>query len=398
MKSAHYNIMRAMPRRSPPPAGAFAAARERLRKAHAAGDLPAACAASVKLAAADREGAWRQAYDLWLKPSCFPRRPPGPRAGPWERFYLAAAAWQAGGTEEALALLRSAAKAASPLGWMRYFAADMLLRRRTDAEGAAKELAAVSRSHPWLWEARCLRAEALFALGQGERAAADLARVKVRDPFPRTAFLAWRGAILTWMGRFDRGRPDLDFAAAEQGHDAFCWRGANRASTGDLEGALSDLDRLLQEDPADQEALVWRGEVLRRLGRPEESRRDLDEAIALAGDTRIPWAYANRSLLRLAGGDESGGLSDYFACVDIMTRSAPPPDGTDPRAAARALEEAFRLARGCRRNDPHLNLGWMRAAGLKLSSPQQGAIFRLWFESRGAPMPSAPYVPESVPG
>lgn len=218
-------------------------------------------------------------------------------------------------------------------------------------------------------------------------------------PASKPAFLAWRGALKLWSGRAAAAAVDLDGAAALGNLDARGWRGGARILLGRRREALADLTAVLDDDPKDPEALVWRGECHRLEKRFELARADLDSALELS-DASI-WARVNRALLRLALGDEAGARHDFARLAPARYEDAPD-DGTgrdlgryvyDEPAASSArmkevLESALRAARGCRRFDAHLNAAWMRAAGVAVPPrPSPSARLLYWLRASGLPCP-----------
>lgn len=375
------------------PAGA-PVAEHRLRSLARARDVKSAYAELGKIFAQDANIGYRLARDFWLSGGLSGR---GTTA--WHLFFQSSEAWRKGDSAEALRLLDQASRSSPRYFWMRYYIAEILLRRHDLFADARLEIEAVIRTCPWLWEARCLRAEILLALGS-ERGLAALARVKV-PAASEPAFFAWRGALRLWSGHADLALPDLDAAGARGNPDALCWRGGARVILGRLDDALADLDRLLALDPKDPEALVWRAEARRRAGLRKLSREDLDTAISLYPDSI--WAFVNRALLKLEQADLKGALADF-------ARLAPPsyagtPDGSQdgrlgpsgyayadvplrPARLRTLLRSLLRLARGCRRADTHLNVAWMTAAGIpvpKRPAPQSRLLY--WMRSAGLPTP-----------
>jgi tetratricopeptide (TPR) repeat protein len=178
--------------------------------------------------------------------------------------------------------------------------------------------------------------------------------------------------------------------------DALCWRGGALAKLGKLQESKRDLDRLLALDPHDPEGLVWRGEVNRLLGRLPEALQDLANVIAISGDK--PWAHVNRALIRLEQKDLVEAYRDFARVylshqdIDRISKS--------PFTAARLkelLEAALEAARGCRRSDPHLNLGWMRAAGIPVPpKPASGSRLRYWARAMKLETPPDPADSRSV--
>ncbi|PIR19600.1 MAG: hypothetical protein COV48_01080, partial [Elusimicrobia bacterium CG11_big_fil_rev_8_21_14_0_20_64_6] len=134
-------------------------------------------------------------------------------------------------------------------------------------------------------------------------------------------------------------------------------------------------------------------------GKRKLAREDLDTAIALYPDST--WAFVNRALLSLEESDLDGARADF-------ARLAPPsysdaPDGQDsgpakhefptvrlgPVRLKAMLTSALRSARGCRRADTHLNLAWMRAAGIPVPRrPAPHARLLYWMRWKGLPSPA----------
>lgn len=376
------------------PAGA-PGVEHRLRKLARARDFESIFTELGAIFARDANVGYRLARDFWLSGE-LGRCEKGDTA--WHRFFQSSAAWRKGDSAEALRLINEASRSSRRHLWMRYYIAEILLRRHDLFACASMEIEAVIRTCPWLWEARCLRAEILLALGS-DRGLAALARVKV-PAASEPAFLAWRGALRLWSGQAAQALPDLDAAEARGNPDALCWRGGARVLLGRLKDGLADLDRLLALDPKDPEALVWRAEGRRRAGLRKQSREDLDTAIALYPDSI--WAFVNRALLKLDQADFAGALADF-------ARLAPPsyagPDGFQdkrhgpagyayagvplrPARLKTLLRSLLRLARGCRRADTHLNVAWMAAAGIPVPrrpAPQSRLLY--WMKSAGLPAP-----------
>jgi len=316
---------------------------------------------------------YRKLRDMWLKAG-FRREESAALGSPWREFCLSSLEWGAGRDLEALRLLGAASRISPRYFWMRYYIAEILLRRLDLYDLARAEIQAVVQQCPWLWEARCLWAENLMAVGHPEPLK-TVQRVAVPEQ-SLAPFLAWRGALELWSGEYALAVKDLDIAAGRDNPDALCWRGGALAKLGKLTESKRDLDRLLSMDPADPEGLVWRGEVNRLLGRIPESLQDLADAIAISGDK--PWARVNRALIRLEQKDLPAANAD-FAQVYCDHQDAV---SVIPLSAARLkelLEAALKAARGCRRSDPHLNIAWMRAAGIPVPPlPAQGSRLRYW--------------------
>ncbi len=345
-----------------------------------------------RIFAGDPCSGFRLARDLWLGAD-FPRLS---RPSAWAWFFLSSEAWRHGEDREALSLLNRASRSSRSFSWMRYYVAEILLRRLDLFELALKETRELIRGCPWLWEARCLRAEILMALG-ADSPLAGLGRLRVPEK-SMAPFLAWRGALQLWSGDCASALKDLDLAVSLGNPDALCWRGAVLTMLGGYGAALEDLEKVLALDPKDPEAMTWRAEALRRLGRLEESLSGLQGLLAASEDAL--WARVNRALLHLELGDLASAREDFARLCPPFYRDAPDQrdkpagetsylcPGLSPRRMRHILEEALKLARGLRRSDSHLNRAWMRAAGVAVPrrpSPQARLLY--WLRAKGLKTP-----------
>lgn len=332
---------------------------------------------------------YRKLRDMWLKAE-FRREESAALPSPWKEFCLSSLEWAADHELEALKMLHHASRLSPRYFWMRYYIAEILLRRLDLYELARAEIQAVVMKCPWLWEARCLWTEILMALGHPDPLKA-VRGITVPD-HSHASFLAWRGALELWSGEYALAVKDLDISASLDNPDALCWRGGALAKLGKLKESKRDLDRLLAMDPHDPEGLVWRGEVHRLLGMLPEALKDLEAVIAISGDK--PWAHVNRALIRLRQKNLVEAYKDfarlYIYHHDIEAITASP--FTAPRLKE-LLDAALADARGCRRSDPHLNVGWMKAAGVPHPvKPVSGARLRCWIRARGIAAPPDPPV------
>lgn len=330
---------------------------------------------------------YRKLRDMWLKAE-FRREESSALPSPWKEFCLSSLEWGANRDLDALALLHRGSLLSPRYYWMRYYIAEILLRRLDLYELARAEIQAVVIKCPWLWEARCLWTENLMAVGHPDPLKAVRA-VTVPEQ-SHASFLAWRGALELWWGEYELAVKDLDIAAGLDNPDALCWRGGALAKLGRLQESKRDLDRLLTIDPVDPEGLVWRGEVNRLLGRVPEALKDLADVIAISGDK--PWAHVNRALIELDRGDADAAYKDFARLyLDHHELGAL---GKSPLPAERLkelLEAALVAGRGCRRSDPHLNVGWMKAAGVPVpAKPGAASRLRYWLRAMKVPMPADP--------
>jgi len=80
---------------------------------------------------------------------------------------------------------------------------------------------------------------------------------------------------------------------------------------GDHEAALRACERLVALDPGDGQSLLYRAEVLRRLGRAEEAERDLERAMKVPGQAAT--ALMLLGFLRIDQGDAEGARAAFEA-------------------------------------------------------------------------------------
>ncbi|MBI5502518.1 MAG: tetratricopeptide repeat protein [Deltaproteobacteria bacterium] len=248
--------------------------------------------------------------------------------------------------------------------WMRQ-AFVLVFLGTSDFDAAVAVSRDILRHCPDHWWVRCRMAEAFLAGGDRRRALAELRRAaRCADKHVRREVRTWHGEVLLWLGEYRAALRKLD-AAVRLGATTFVfgWRGAARFKLGDFPGALDDLDRAIALDPKDLEAVLWRGEVCRVLGRPAEARRDLDRFIAQY--PTCTWGFLNRGLLRHAQGDVTGVAEDFaripVAVVDFLRRALgfPPDHPLGTADMCRLMTAGLDLAAGVRRWEPHVNVVWM---------------------------------------
>lgn len=108
---------------------------------------------------------------------------------------------------------------------------------------------------------------------------------------------------------------------------------------GNLEAALTDLDRALEGAPDDPEILARvfgnRGNLLLRMGRPAEALAAHGRAIELAPDE--PIGYYNRAFAWRALGDDDAAQADVDTAAGLLegrARGAAAPAPTTPSSGA----------------------------------------------------------------
>ena len=141
-----------------------------------------------------------------------------------------------------------------------------------------------TRFSPFPQEAAALSEKALAARGRRAWTLAVHGRALARIP----------GASAVTR-RESRRLLDAAVKANPKAGWTWAWRALSRVGA-DPEGALADLDKALKLSPHYFRAYSWRGALLRRANRLEESLRDLDRSAA--GDERYPFSAHERSLTR----------------------------------------------------------------------------------------------------
>ena len=213
------------------------------------------------------------------------------------------------------------------------------------------------------------RADPLIRRGDSRRRVWDF-RGGLRDA--RAALRLAPGSAHAWvlraeceraLGLWTRALSSADAAvAAEPG---WTWplivRAKIRRQSGDLDGALEDTVRA-EETAPDPYAFAWRGEILRKLGRPREAIACLDRAIALQPTNA--WLYALRGETRRELG-RAGALADLQKAFSLDPHASCDFDflGAEPAAVRRdpALSWVYAWRGGIRRKN-----GRLREAGADL--------------------------------
>ncbi|HJM90405.1 MAG: tetratricopeptide repeat protein [Alphaproteobacteria bacterium] len=164
--------------------------------------------------------------------------------------------------------------------------------------------------------ARHCAAMALLEAKAYDRAAQRLealAAALPADHFPSPGDVLAQAANVWLLG----GRPELalqaiDLALQYDPNRAVYLvdRGRILAESGDHAGALIDLERAKALDPNDDDAAAFRASALRHLGRPDDAREAINQALAL--NPANPSARLERGILRLEAGDRDGARADWL--------------------------------------------------------------------------------------
>lgn len=184
-----------------------------------------------------------------------------------------------------------------------------------------------------------------LAAGDLDGAARDheaVLRSTSADDALRATARAWLAELALWRGDLDLAEREASTVlATDPAHArALAVRGGVEVLRGALEPALATLDAAVAADAELFEALHFRGEALRRLGRHKDARADFDLAIALHGGHSFT-ARANRLLgvieERPELGDAPYAADTYLELLDALTPLAGPPSSEAKAGLARGL-------------------------------------------------------------
>ena len=121
--------------------------------------------------------------------------------------------------------------------------------------------------------------------------------------------------------------------------DLWYLRGALRLDQGDYQGAIDDLSRALDFDPADPATLLCnRGLAWMRLGQLDRALQDTDASLAMGPDRAV--AYNNRGVIHR----DLGNLDQ--AETDLRRALAIDPELPNPREHLAKLLDSKRQAAG----------------------------------------------------
>ncbi|MBI5210518.1 MAG: tetratricopeptide repeat protein [Elusimicrobia bacterium] len=287
---------------------------------------------------------------------------------PWAWFYSGLLLCRTRRFREGLAALdRVADFDGDRYGWMRY-AAGIWRLFLCHVEGAVEDLRAAAPTS-WLWWTRGRLAEAFVCLGRDAEAFEELDRAeRAVSSGDLQQVRAWRGEVLLWLGRYEEAIGVLDTSLAMGCEMAACWRGGAAMLLGRFDEALEYLDRAVARTPRDAEALVFRGELHRRMGRRSEAAADLGKARDFGYGL---WADVNLALLHAASQEWvpmwkllEGLPSDVLGAA-LARLGNPDWRRADEKTACRVFETILEMGRGVRRVDAYLKRLWMRPPGAR---------------------------------
>jgi tetratricopeptide (TPR) repeat protein len=199
----------------------------------------------------------------------------------------------------------------------------------------------IALQQPMDWRAHGYLSEAYVCVDSPAKARAEMAKALSAAPEnERAQVYAWWGELELWLGGYTRSLELTTKACAMGAPFAHGWKGAALLKLGRKTEALEQLDAALKLYPKDEEAILWRAEAKRELGRPKEALKELKPL-----PQQMPWVLFNRALALRDLGDEAGMRSAFEslpAAVIARVRR-----GT----VSQSLEAGLKLARGFRRNE-----------------------------------------------
>ncbi len=142
-----------------------------------------------------------------------------------------------------------------------------------------------------------------------------------------------RGSAKQDSGDLPGAISDLDEAIRLAPKDRDFWynRGSAKQDSGDLSGAIADYDEAIRLDPKDPGFWSDRGSAKVESGDLDGAIGDHDEAIRL--DPKDPANWSNRGSAKAESGDLDGAIGDYDEAIRLDPKD---PDHWHSRGAAKA--------------------------------------------------------------
>jgi tetratricopeptide (TPR) repeat protein len=180
-----------------------------------------------------------------------------------------------------------------------------------DVEGAIEDFTRAIELKPNLAEAFSGRAVARLSAGDVLGANQDAVRTRELDPLDPNPLVVL-GRILSMSRRFTDALEMFNEAVdlAPMDGPAYWWRGRFLYDYGNFELALGDFDRAIQLSPVAAQPYLDRAQVLMEFSDGlEAARADIEEAISLARDPKLPDVLDAADLLleRLEAQAAAGG-------------------------------------------------------------------------------------------
>lgn len=111
------------------------------------------------------------------------------------------------------------------------------------------------------------------------------------------------------------------FSVFGQGGDFYIERAVEKLRKGEMDKALSDLNKAIEFDSLSFVAYYYRGVIYSLKQIPEDALPNLDKALRLKPDFRE--GYLNRGIVRKCLTDYDGAISDYTEALKIDSTFAP---------------------------------------------------------------------------
>jgi tetratricopeptide (TPR) repeat protein len=226
---------------------------------------------------------------------------------PWPLFFTMTLKHTSGRLEEAQPQMSRLKRFGRRYDWMRTLS-PVLWYAEADAVPALKRIV---RRRPRLWWARGQLAEALVLRGRVEDGLARMREAVELAPHGSRELgdmYEWMGKLLLRSGRYRDAVAYLEKAKDFGTAWAYGWLGAALVKLERCREALPLLDIQLYNHLPAAEALVWRGEAHRLLGRHREALDDLNRALRLQDNV---WALLNRALLHAEQGKLRSMRADF---------------------------------------------------------------------------------------
>ncbi|MCG2711205.1 MAG: tetratricopeptide repeat protein [Candidatus Omnitrophica bacterium] len=187
-----------------------------------------------------------------------------------------------------------------------------------DLKQALKELRIIIDCMPHDEIVRCKNGEGLICVGKVVEGLKQFEIAISMNEGMKGNIEAWKGEMYLMMGEYKKALKSLEIAVQLNAPLALCWRGAALFKSGHIQEGLKDLRHVVKKFPKDREARVWMAEILRTLGKFNESFEHLNFILKSSPD--YDFAFFNRALLYYETGDYTSMLED-FSRIDIKLKS-----------------------------------------------------------------------------
>ena len=153
-------------------------------------------------------------------------------------------------------------------------------------------------------EIACWRGQTYLRMGLYAKALSDFERaIRIRPDYP--VAINSKAQALRKLGRLEQWITTFDQAAHLRVKHV---QSSYSKTPAELRSMVLDLDAVLKNSPGHGVARRWRGLLLTRLGRLDEARADLDDAVRHAADD--PWGWLWRGELSARNGWTRAALRD----------------------------------------------------------------------------------------